>query len=100
MIDVPVVDRRLREAFDVPPVRPRTKEVFIGHPALVASLYMGSVQGAVPVCLYGALVGMVGLICGQFLVPSYSPSRSPLAGAPWNGCQPRSLFSWCSLWAP
>lgn len=63
-IDVPVLDQRLRETFEAfLPVRPRTKEVFVGHPALVASLYAyARSRGRCSYALFGVLVGMVGLI--------------------------------------
>jgi hypothetical protein len=78
VIDVPVVDRRLREAFEAfLPVRPRTKEVFIGHPALVASLYAWvRSRGRCQFALYGALVGMVGLIS---VVNSFAHLHTPIS---------------------
>ena len=78
VIDVPVVDRHLREAFEsFLPVRPRTKEVFIGHPALVASLYLWArSRGQCRFALYGALVGIIGLIS---VVNSFAHLHTPVS---------------------
>ena len=78
VIDVPVVDRRLREAFEAfLPVRPRTKEVFVGHPALVASLYVWArSRGRCRLALYGVLAGMIGLIS---VVNSFAHLHTPIS---------------------
>lgn len=78
IIDVPVVDKRLREAFEAfLPVRPRTKEVFIGHPALVASLYAWvRSRGRSQLALFGMLAGMIGFIS---VINSFAHLHTPVS---------------------
>lgn len=77
-IDIPVFDRWLREAFEsFLPVRPRTKEVLIGHPVLIVSLYVyARSRGRCLYALAGVLAGTVGLIS---IVNSFAHLHTPIA---------------------
>lgn len=78
LMGMPVIDQRLREFFEsFLPVRPRTKEVFIGHPALLVSLYvLARSRGRCTFALAGVLVGMIGPIS---IVNSFAHLHTPIA---------------------
>lgn len=78
VVDIPAFDRWLRDLFETYlPVRPRTKEVFIGHPALIVSLYTyARSKGRCLYALAGVLVGTIGPIS---IINSFAHLHTPLA---------------------
>lgn len=77
-IDIPVFDRWLRDTLEsFLPVRPRTKEVFVGHPALIVSLYVyAKTKGRCPYALIGVLIGTIGPIS---VINSFAHLHTPVA---------------------
>lgn len=75
---MPIIDQRLRELLEsFLPVRPRTKEVFVGHPALLVSLYLlARSRGRCAYALVGVLVGMIGPIS---IINSFAHLHTPIA---------------------